>query len=248
MKPLIALFFCLLFSAAAHSEQTPFETIEFPSADGLTISADLYQPHPKSAPFIVLFHQAKWSRGEYRETAPKLNALGFNAMAVDQRSGKGVNDVANLTAQRHGEPASYLEAIPDMLAAIEYAKRHYASGKLIIWGSSYSSALSLKIAGDQPDIADAVLAFSPGEYFKKTGPNREKFITNSAQNIVIPAFITSAKREEKNWRPIYQAIPGSKKQGFVPESAGNHGSRALWEQFEDSGAYWEAVRGFLQSL
>ena len=34
--------------------------------------ADLYIAHDASAPFILLFHQAGWSRGEYLEIAPKL--------------------------------------------------------------------------------------------------------------------------------------------------------------------------------
>ena len=50
---------------------------------------------PANAPVLVLFHQAGWSRGEYREIAPKLNELGYICLAIDQRSGKGVNGVAN---------------------------------------------------------------------------------------------------------------------------------------------------------
>lgn len=69
------------------------KTITFPSKDGLTLTADLYIMHDKSAPFIVLFHQARWSRGEYEEIAPRLNMMGFNCMAVDLRSGGQVNGV-----------------------------------------------------------------------------------------------------------------------------------------------------------
>ena len=50
------------------------ETISFNSEDGLKVFAELYMIHPKSAPMIILFHQAGWSRGEYQEIAPKLNA------------------------------------------------------------------------------------------------------------------------------------------------------------------------------
>ena len=39
--------------------------------------------------FIVMFHQAGWSRGEYREIAPKLVAKGYRVLAVDQRAGRG---------------------------------------------------------------------------------------------------------------------------------------------------------------
>lgn len=76
------------------------ETISFPSKDGLEITADVYFTGDKSKPWILLCHQARWSRGEYNEIAPKLNALGFNCLATDQRSGKEVNGVTNETAAR----------------------------------------------------------------------------------------------------------------------------------------------------
>jgi len=85
-KIVISLLFItsVLFSAN-------FKTITFPSHEGVTITADLYITNEdKNIPFIVLFHQAGFSRGEYREIAPKLNKLGFNCMAIDQRSGDGV--------------------------------------------------------------------------------------------------------------------------------------------------------------
>ena len=78
-----------------------FTQVEFPAADELMITGDLYLAHEdKSTPFIVLCHQANWSRGEYREIAPKLNELGFNCLAIDQRSGKSVNDIDNLSVKK----------------------------------------------------------------------------------------------------------------------------------------------------
>jgi hypothetical protein len=32
---------------------------------------------------------------------------------------------------------------------------------------------------------------------------------------------------------------------FLPNSTGNHGSRALWEKFDDHDAYWKSVKEFL---
>lgn len=223
------------------------ETITFASEDSLEITADVYMAHDKEAPFIVLFHQARWSRGEYQEIAPKLNEMGFNCMAIDQRSGDAINDVPNETARRAleaGKPVNYIDALPDLRSAIRYAREHYADGKLLIWGSSYSAALVLKIAGEHPDWIDGVLAFAPGEYFSKQGQS-ETYITDAAQKIELPVFITSAKDEKPNWEGIFETIPSKDKQAFLPETAGNHGSRALWEQFDDSDDYWQAVSDFL---
>jgi len=43
-------------------------------------------------------------------------------------------------------------------------------------------------------------------------------------------------------------IPSRKKQFFLPETKGNHGSRALWEKFSDNGSYWNAVKDFLKTI
>ena len=243
MKTLFALFASLLLI----NSNALAETVSFPTSDGLEVSAELYIQHANTAPLIVLFHQAGWSRGEYIEIAPKLNAMGFNCIAVDQRSGKVVNNVINLTAQqatKFGRKTDYQTVLPDMVAAVAYAQEHHAKGKLIIWGSSYSAALVFNVAASLPSIVDGVLAFSPNASAQWT----QDWILSSAQKLQQPVFITSAKREKDNWWPIYQAISSNNKSYFLPETAGNHGSRALWDRFDDSGDYWAAVKDFLNKI
>lgn len=240
MKLLTTLLLCVTINMAFAQK-----TVEFNAADGLTITADLYEKSG-SKKVIVLFHQAGWSRGEYKEIAPKLNALGYTCLAVDQRSGGGVNDVKNETnarAKKAGKKTAYADAFPDIEAAVAYVKAQYSPDQLIIWGSSYSSALVLKYAGDYPDNIDAVLSFSPGEYF-----GSKSFISSSAKNIKVPSFITSAKNEKNSWWGIHQSIPQGKKKFFLPDTKGNHGARALWSKFDDNGSYWTAVKSFLKSI
>ncbi|MEE8104990.1 MAG: alpha/beta fold hydrolase [Planctomycetota bacterium] len=249
MKPLPSLLApVLLFLFVLPAFAADYKEIEFKSEDGLKITADLYKKHKKdSKPFIVFCHQANWSRGEYREIAPKLNKLGFNCMAIDQRSGGAINGVNNETAARAkaaGKPTNYPDARQDIIAALKYARKNYAKGKLILWGSSYSSALVLQIAGSEPKLVDGVLSFAPGEYFGRFGKPGD-WVTQSASKIACPAFITSAQREGPQWKAIYAAIPGNKKMSFLPTTEGQHGSRALWEKFPDNDQYWKAVKAFL---
>jgi len=247
MKSVILISYILIFGAVTLGLS---EKIKFKATDGLEVTGELYMSHEKTVPFIILFHQAGWSRGEYMEIAPKLNKMGFNCLAVDLRSGGAVNGVKNLTNQNAmdaGKSTSYIDAIADMLGAIDYVKENHAQGKLIIWGSSYSSALALKLTGDHNDIIDAVLAFAPGEYFSNLGKSKT-YITTSAKNINQPVFITSSKNEKDKWWGIYQSIPAGNKSYYLPTTPGNHGSRALWEKFPDSSGYWEAVTKFLNSL
>ena len=61
-----------------------------------------------------------------------------------------------------------------------------------------------------------------------------------------PVFITSAKDEGRAWAPIFAAIASKQKTSYLPKTAGNHGSRALWQRFSDSPGYWKATTAFLQ--
>lgn len=222
-------------------------TVTFPATDNLTVTADLYWTGDATKPFILLFHQADYSRGEYLEIAPKLNALGYNCLAIDQRSGSAANGVINETskaAKAAGFPTGYTDAYADLNAALTYVESTYASKELIVWGSSYSSSLALILASEHPNEISAVLAFSPGEYFKLGG----KLVADYAKNITQPAFITSAKSEEKSWRGIADQIKSEGSVFFVPQGNGRHGSSALFEKTPNYAEYWSAVEGFLSSL
>ena len=247
MKSFKLVLTTILFLLVSATLSAKTKTVTYQSKDGLLITANLYLTHKTNAPFIILFHQAGWSRGEYIETAPKLNKLGFNCLAVDLRSGGKVNGVVNQTHKRAVEQkkgTNYTDAIQDIEASIEYAKKYYAKEKLIIWGSSYSSALVLVVGSKHLKDVNGILSFSPGEYFKKSGKSKT-YITDNAKNITQPVFITSAKKEQGNWKNIFDAIPSKNKVSFIPKSAGNHGSRVLWSKFDYSKEYWKAVKSFL---
>lgn len=241
-----AAFLWMVACSATSQADTGFETVDFPTGGGLEARADLYEPKAPSRTLILLFHQAGWSRGEYRQIAPKLVALGYRAMAVDQRSGKGVNGVPNETARRaaqKGLPRGYLDAYADLEAALAYARDHLHAERVIAWGSSYSASLVLRLAAEHPDEVAAVVAFSPGEYFQKTeGPH---YVRDLAKRVKQPLFITSAKQERGQVEPIFEASPSTKKVLFTPASRGQHGSRALWERWPDHDVYWAAIKGFL---
>ena len=248
---LTAVLFFTIFPAIAQKttreKALAFETIEFNSIDDLKITADLYQIEDTNAPYIVLFHQARYSRGEYREIAPKLNSLGFNCIAVDQRSGDQVNGVINETHSRamgKGLPTEYTDAFPDLVATLLYVKENLKPRKTIVWGSSYSSALVFVLAAKYPDDVNGVLSFSPGDYFSIDG----KSVSGFAKEVSCPVFITSAKNEQESWQPIYDNLPSKEKSFFLPEDKGFHGSKALWEENDGYREYWKAVEGFLKKI
>lgn len=235
----MTIFLAFLISLFAF----PFELkkITFPSKDGLTITADVYESGNESNPWILMLHQAGFSRGEYTEAASVLKARGFNCMAVDLRSGKQVNGVLNETARRAREknlPVEYADAEQDILASIDYLYNKYKK-PVILFGSSYSASLALKIANRNKKISK-VIAFSPGEYIQGTS------FAEAVKGIKKPVFVTSSRAEADMVEELVKGIRPKKLTRFVPHLEGDHGSKVLWEKSHSHKEYWEALLKFLE--
>ncbi len=232
--------------AAMNTKVSSAQTVTFQAKDGLTVTAISIDGRSLGS-VSLLCHQAGYSRGEYLEIAPKLNKLGYNCLAIDQRSGRGVNGVTNETnkaAQSAGLSVGYVAAYPDLEAALGYLIEQYHPKQLIAWGSSYSASLVLILAAEHPNDVQAVLSFSPGEYFSFN----DQHIKDYAKKITQPVFITSSKSEAPAWRDIASAISSKGCVFFVPQGSGVHGSSALMEKTKNNAEYWTAVEDFLKSL
>ncbi len=216
------------------------EKITFESKDGLLITADYYKlDNPKG--FILLCHRSHCNRAEYREIAPKLNALGYSCLAIDQRSGMAVFGEVNETksrAKEKGLPTGFLDAKVDIESAVEHAYRLNNNERIILLGSSYSASLALLISTNS-DLVSSVIAFSPGEYLKKTN------LAEDIRGIRIPIFATSAKKETAEVADVLRYVAKKYVTHFKPDVAGFHGSKTLWETVKGHETYWEALTGFL---
>jgi len=230
----------LLISWNLHSQ----EKIIITADDGLLITADLYEIDAKK-PYILLFHQAGFSRGEYKETTQKIIKFGYNCLAVDLRSGGEVNYIQNntaLLAVQKGFPTDYLSSEKDILAAIRWAKER-SKKPVILFGSSFSASLCLVIAKDNPDVK-AVIAFSPGEFFTDQFFVKEKLV-----DFQKPIFIASSKRENPFIVDMLSLVHPSIKTIFVPEKGqGEHGSKSLWKSNPNNNEYWLALTMFFSKI
>ena len=252
LKKIKPLFFTVLYflflSQHLYSQKNDFKgkEISFPSIDSLEITADLYLTDQESSTYIILCHQAYFSRGAYRSIAPKLNELGYHCLAIDQRSGYKVEGIKNKTckkASKANKPRKYKDAIPDVEAALLYAKKELKAKKIILWGSSYSASIVIYLGSKYPNEIDGIMSFSPGEYFTI---NDQK-ISSFANKVTCPVFVTSAKKEQKKWNNIYNQI-SSKKSYFLPSKGGFHGSKTLWPKKKGNEVYWKSVRDFLATI
>jgi dienelactone hydrolase len=235
-------FFIVLLMVPVMSEAQ--QTVTFPSSDGLLITADLYL-QDKSLPYIILYHQANFSRGEYKETAPKLMKLGYNCLAVDLRSGKEVNYIQNETAARAREknlPIGYLDAEKDMLSAIEYVKK-LTKEKIVLFGSSYSASLALKIAKGNNNV-NAIVAFSPGEYFQQ-----QLVLKTALVKLDKPIFIASTANEHPFIKEMMSGVSDNLITWWTPSKGpGTHGSKALWHASPGNDGCWMSLLMFFKGL
>lgn len=217
--------------------------LSFPSKDGITITADWY-PVSSELPTILLCHQNGYSRGEYSETALRLNKFGFNCLAIDQRVGNEVNGIKNETARaamKRGLNPSYLDAEQDMIAALDYLYERYKR-PITILGSSYSASLALKIANNNPKVASVIL-FSPGEYF-----DDKQLVNKSIQSFSKPIFVSSSLEESDAVTDLLKDVNSRIKIQYIPASRGDHGSKVLWAESLYNQEYWIALMSYLNKL
>lgn len=217
----------------------PPEKIAFKASDGLTVSGHLYEVNP-SAPIILLCHSGGSNKYEYADIAPKLNAKGFNALAIDQRSGGPFAGHENETFQRakaEGLGTAFSDAQQDIEAAINYLAKKY-NKQVTLWGSSYSAALSLYIV-QQNENLNGMILFSPGDYLADAKGSLKGKLTS----IDFPFLITSTQEEADEITNVllYRVELSASQKQYVPTSEGFHGVRTLWEGQEGNKEYWPEI-------
>ncbi len=246
----VALVAALSVPATAVASE-PFRTVNFPSGDGLEITADLYDGAGPTSGTVVLFHQSGSSRGEFRTTGARIAALGFNALAVDLRWGRTWAEVRNETAARHGTDAimNAVEAgdaspwptidasYEDMRAALEWLDVNGYTGPVYALGSSFSATLALRLGAEEH--VDAVLAYSPGEY----DDSRPEMARGWAARLEIPLYAVAAPDEAALVGPVFEAASSAGSR-FFQAIDGDHGASVL-----DAGSSnWQDLASYLSGL
>jgi dienelactone hydrolase len=245
MSAAVACCFLLALATPAIAQQE----ISFLAADSIRVVAHLYSASPDDTdrPLIVAFHQAGSNgRGEYASVSDRLLGAGYDLLAVDQRSGGERFGSENLTVDGIGESTSYCAAMPDLRAAVEAARGLRPGAPLVIWGSSYSAALVLRLAAESPAAVVAALAFSPAS----GGPMADCLAEEVSDQIRIPVLVTRPTSEMEHESVADQAAL-LRKQGHTVYVAdpGTHGSSMLVAERVggDVDATWRVVLDFLDT-
>lgn len=231
------------------------EEVTFRSEDGLLVSAywsgaeAVQADGAGAAPTVLLFHMARSSaRGEYAETVQRLNASGYNTLAVDLRSGGDRLGAPNQTALRFGDAAiGYCDVYPDLVAALDWAHSHSQTGKLFAFGSSFSAGLVVKLAAEQGSRLAGAIAFSPASGGPMANCRPESYL----DNLTVPLMAFRPDREMAIESVQAQAV-AFQEQGvrYQVIENGQHGSLMLRpsQTGTEMEHAWRPVMEFLDAL
>ena len=187
-------------SVAAHAlgaqetDWDQWETIAFPTSDGVTVHGDLYVSESgEQGPLILLFHQGGADgRGEYGPIVGRLVDQGFSILLIDQRRGGDRFGGPNRTAaDLAGVEFGYCNVYPDLEATLSLVRERGFVGPLVAWGSSYSATLTIRLAAEHPDELEAALAFSPASGEPMKGCRPETY----AADVEIPVLVLRPANE-----------------------------------------------------
>lgn len=223
--------------------------ITFKTLDGITIYGDLYlSDKGKSAPIILLFHQGGGNaRAEYQTIIPRLLEKSYNLMAIDQRQGGSYLGGTNRTVNELDEEYTYCDAYPDLEAALQEAGRRGFSGEKIIWGSSYSAALVIRMAVEHKKELAGVLAFSPASGEPMQGCRPDDYF----KEVSLPLLVLrpQSEMEREGAQKQFQLIKDNNHQTYIAHN-GVHGSSMLNPARVEGSVeqHWEAVLSFLGQI
>jgi dienelactone hydrolase len=251
MKRLLLLFFVVVVgcSGGKDSPEVPSaDALTLKASDGVEVFAELVRSRTEPAKGVVLmFHQAGSNRHEYDPIAPRVAEWGWDCLKVDQRAGGDMWGHGNQTAAGLDKEADYEAAYADMEAALTWAE---AKGykRIVAWGSSYSASLVLKLASQSGSV-DAVVSFSPGEYF-----GEEKTVANMNANVKVPCFFAATSEELIGG--VFEIVDtkpqaaGRELDTVFGTKDGVHGSSALREDKnpKDYELYWDKLETFFRAL
>ena len=172
---------------AAHQ---PVE-VRFAAPDGVELFADWFEQSP-TASTILLFHQGgPNARGEYGPLIPLLLKQGYNILATDLRLGGQLYGSYNRTVAGYSEAESYCEAQVDVNAAVDFARQKSPDSRIVLWGSSYSGTLAIRVAAERQREISAVLGFSPAGGEAMTGCQSTEFF----EHLQIPLLVARPSTE-----------------------------------------------------
>jgi alpha-beta hydrolase superfamily lysophospholipase len=222
--------------------------ISFYTKDNIQIFGDLYKIN-KTSPTIILFHQARSNaRGEYATIIPRLTNEGFNVLAIDQRSGGQLFGKHNRTiAEFPKNSFNYCDAYADLESAVKFIIDKKFTGKKIVWGSSYSASLAIKIAHENQQQIQGVLAFSPASGGPMSNCKADEYFETLKTSLLL--LRPSKEMEIESVKKQFNTAKKYNHKTFIAKN-GVHGSSMLVEDRVQNNVdeNWKVVLAFINEF
>ena len=227
--------------------------INFYTSDSIQIFGDLYE-YDKDALTILLFHQGGSNgRAEYKTIIPRLIEKNYNVLLIDQRLGGQMFGGYNRTVSNIGykdfsyNGYTYCDAYPDLESALKFIEKLGFKEKKVLWGSSYSATLAIRLASNEQEKISGVLAFSPA-----TGGSVQQCKADQYfPNLKVPLLILRPPNEMKN-ENVQKQFNLAKQYNHRTYAAkfGTHGSSMLVSERVDGtiDENWDVVVSFLDEI
>lgn len=220
------------------------KAVTITATDGMKVNASFVKGGDKGV--VLMFHQAGSNLHEYDPIAPRISERGWDCLQVDQRAGGEMWGEKNVTGSV-SEHEDYLSAYPDLVAALKWAEDQ-GYKRIVAWGSSYSASLVLRLASEHETV-DAVVSFSPGEYFDSPG-----LVAGWNAKVNVPCFF--AATSEELLADVFAIVDTKpKSQGREQDIVfgtkdGVHGSSALRSDKNpaDAEKYWQKLELFFKTF
>jgi pimeloyl-ACP methyl ester carboxylesterase len=180
--------------------------------------------------------------------AKKLFDRGYNVVAIDLRSGGQLygnynRTVANIPLNKF----KYCDVYADSENALGYLNSLGFTGNKIVWASSYSAALVIKLAYNYPEQVSAVLAFS----LASGGPMKDCSPNECFETLKTPLLLLRPKKEMEieSVKNKYDLAAQNGHQTYIAKN-GVHGSSMLVKERVklDVQKNWDVVLDFIEII
>lgn len=139
------------------TEKFMLERITFSTSDGVKIVGDY--AGETSQPAVLLLHMMPATRESWRAFSEKLNAVGFQTLAIDLL-GHGESS-GGPKGYKAFSDAEHQMSINDVTASVDFL-RGKTPTKIFIAGASIGANLALQFAAEHTDDIEGAVLLSPG--------------------------------------------------------------------------------------
>ena len=201
-------------------DAAPTQRVSLRTDDGLTLSAQWYEPPSQPAPAVILVHMLHRSRRDWEPFAHRLAGEGFGVLAIDLR-GHG-------ESQRFGSASATDPGYATMVFDIKAARRYLASrndvqqSRVGVAGASLGANLAALAAATDGSISSLAL-LSPSLDYR--GLRIEQTMKQIGSRPVILVAGSDDSYASRSARELHKA-GGGPRELVILEHAG-HGTNML---------------------